>query len=267
MKKTYSVEVSNGTVNVEMRGKGIPVLWLHGFCEDCSFFDTLIEKFIPGFLHITLDFPGYGKSLASKDFSFSMHDMATAVEQCLEKLNISRVHVIGHSMGGYVALKLQELRPEKIFSIVLLHSTADADSQVKKDNRNRTIEVVRNNKALFLREFHLNLFHQPNRLRLQNEIHTIQEKATQVLSSETIIQTLKGLRDRPSHLKRLQKSNVALHYIIGKHDPILPAEELVNQTSLLNATVDILEETGHMGFLEEPEKCRKALEEFLTSLQ
>jgi pimeloyl-ACP methyl ester carboxylesterase len=78
---------------------------------------------------------------------------------------------------------------------------------------------------------------------------------------------LKGLRDRPSHLKRLQKSNVALHYIIGKHDPILPAEELVNQTSLLNATVDILEETGHMGFLEEPEKCRKALEDFLTSLQ
>ena len=77
-----------------------------------------------------------------------MEVMADAVEAILNHLDIGRAVIIGHSMGGYVTLAFAEIFPEKTLGFCLFHSHAFADSEEKKANRDREIELVKSGKKM-----------------------------------------------------------------------------------------------------------------------
>lgn len=260
-------ETSQATIYYkEINTSDFPViLWLHGFCEDHQIFVTLIDSIQLKARHIVPDLPGYGKSKTKKDFDFSMESFANAVFEMLTNLNIPQIHCIGHSMGGYIGLQLAAKYPLLIQSLTLFHSTASADSAQKKENRNRTMEVVKRDLNVFLKEFHQNLFHEENKIRFQSSIDQIRKNAASFLTIETVINTLKGLRDRPNFTDFLKQRTFPLNYIIGKHDPILPADEMIQQAEQLNARYAILEDSGHMGFIEEQNNVAKVIKDFITS--
>lgn len=261
------IETSQATLYFqEIRTSDSPViLWLHGFCEDHQIFSELIPEIQIPARHILPDLPGYGKSIPETDFDFSMQAFAQNEHEMLEALNIQQVHCIGHSMGGYVGLQLAHTYPNLIQSLTLFHSTAAADSALKKENRNRTIDVVQKDLNIFLREFHQNLFYPENKIRLKTTIDTIRHQASTFLTADTVIKTLKGLRDRPDYTEYLNQRTFTLNYLIGRHDPILPAEEIIRQAEILNAPYAILEKSGHMGFAEEKQKTAEILQDFVLS--
>lgn len=261
------IETSQATIYFkEINTSDFPViLWLHGFCEDHQIFTKLIDSMQLHARHILPDLPGYGKSKPKKNFDFSMASFANAVFEMLTALNIQQVHCIGHSMGGYIGLQLAAKHTSLIQSLTLFHSTASGDSAQKKENRNRTMEVVKRDLNLFLREFHQNLFYDKNKIRFQSSIDQIRKNAASFLTSETVINTLKGLRDRPEFTDILKQRTFPLNYIIGKHDPILPAEEMIQQAQQLKARYALLEDSGHMGFIEEQNNVAKILKDFITS--
>ena len=90
---------------------------------------------------LTLDLPGHGQSgIWGK--VHSMDDLAGSVNAILEAENIEKVFLVGHSMGGYVAMAFAELFPEKLIGYSLFHSTCFADTEEKKKNRDREISLV-----------------------------------------------------------------------------------------------------------------------------
>jgi len=241
------------------------LLWLHGFCEDHQIFSEFITEIKVPARHIVPDLPGYGKSTAQSNFDFSMQAYAQSIHEMLMALNIQQVHCIGHSMGGYIGLQLAHSYPNLLHSLTLLHSTAAADSAQKKENRNRTIEVVQKDLNIFLREFHQNLFYAENKIRLKTTIDTIRHHVSTFLTADTIIKTLKGLRDRPDYTEYLTQRTFKLNYLIGRHDPILPADEIIRQAEILNARYAILENSGHMGLMEEKKLCAQYIEHFILN--
>jgi len=261
------IETSQATVYFhEISTSDSPViLWLHGFCEDHQIFSELIPEMQVPARHILPDLPGYGKSRPTADFDFNMQAFAQNVYETLEALNIRQVHCIGHSMGGYIALQLAYTYPNLIQSLTLFHSTAAADSAQKKENRNRTIDVVQKDLNIFLREFHQNLFYAENKIRLKTTIDSIRHHASSFLTADTVIKTLKGLRDRPDYTEYLTQRTFTLNYLIGRHDPILPAEEIIRQAEILNARYAILENSGHMGLMEEKKLCAQYMEHFILN--
>ncbi len=267
MNDLQHIETSKATIYFkEINTSDLPViLWLHGFCEDHQIFTTLIDSIQLNARHLLPDLPGYGKSKPKKDFDFSMESFANAILEMLTALNIQQIHCIGHSMGGYIGLQLAAKHPLLIQSLTLFHSTATGDSIQKKENRNRTMEVVKRDLNLFLKEFHQNLFYDKNKIRFQCSIEQIRKNAASFLTSETVINTLKGLRDRPDFIDILKQRTFPLNYIIGKHDPILPAEEMIQQAQQLKARYALLENSGHMGFIEEQNNVSKVLKDFITS--
>ncbi|MCX7744389.1 MAG: alpha/beta hydrolase [Flavobacteriales bacterium] len=242
------------------------ILWLHGFCEDHQIFTALIHSMQVNARHILPDLPGYGKSKPKENFDFSMESFAQCVLEMLNVLNIQQVHCIGHSMGGYICLELAKKYPSLIHSLTLFHSTASADSAQKKENRNRTIDIVKKDLNLFLREFHQNLFYDKNKIRFQSTIEQIRKNAASFLTADTVINTLKGLRDRNDSTDFLKHRTFPLNYIIGRYDPILPANEIIEQAKQLKASYTVLEDSGHMGFIEEQENVIKLLKYFIISL-
>lgn len=215
----------------------------------------------PNYQVLTVDLPGSGKSSVFSDIH-TMEFMAEAVNLILEKEKIAQSIVVGHSMGGYVALALAEKYPKKLEGIVLFHSQAAADDEQGKINRNRTIEVVKKNHKDFINIFIPLMFAEKNQSVFTKEISELKELASNT-SSDAVIAALAGMRDRKDNTEFLAQFSDPVFFIVGKQDSRIQFEKVVAQISIpKNCEALILEGVGHMGFIEAREITCLALEHF-----
>ena len=97
----------------------LPILLLHGSPGSKRDFESLGSALVPGRRVLSLDLPGFGDSTRRvPDYSVRAH--ARYAQALLQQLGIDRLHVLGFSMGGGVALELSALEPERIASLSLL---------------------------------------------------------------------------------------------------------------------------------------------------
>ena len=132
-------------IHYKNEGSGQAVVLLHGFLENLSMWDEIAQELSKTHRVIRLDFPGFGESDRIEEVH-SMELYAVYTHQLLLALPIDDFTIVGHSMGGYVALELSKLCSEKINHLILFHSTANADSEQKKKDRDRAIKAVNDKK-------------------------------------------------------------------------------------------------------------------------
>ncbi len=107
--------------HIEQCGTGPPVLLLHGWGVSSALFQPTMAGLKHAFTLIAPDFPGFG-STTPPPTAWSVNDYAVWVVHVLDSLHISQVHVIGHSHGGRVAIKLASQWPERVVKLVLADS-------------------------------------------------------------------------------------------------------------------------------------------------
>ena len=103
------------------RGQKCIVL-LHGYLESMLVWDEFVDLLKGEYRVVTLDLPGHGVSLVDTEVH-TMEYLAECVALTMEALGIDRYHVVGHSMGGYVALAMLDNYAQHLASITLLSST------------------------------------------------------------------------------------------------------------------------------------------------
>jgi len=130
---------------------------------------------------ILIDLPGHGKSPGIKDANPSIEAIAIKVKEIIDHLKLELYHVIGHSMGGYVALELKafDLRCHKI---TLLNSNYWADSLQRKKDRLRVAEIIFKAKDFFLAEAIPRLF--SNAKNHKKEISFLINEASKMLKED-----------------------------------------------------------------------------------
>lgn len=249
-------------VDIE-RGEKVLVL-LHGYLESLEIWDEFAGQLgKAGYRIVSLDLPGHGISEVIGEVH-SMEFLADIVEQLLGKLGIAKATVIGHSMGGYVALAFAELYPERLDGLVLFHSTPDADSEEKKADRKREIEIIKSGrKELLSRTLPGKRYAPENRKKMLEEIDA-GELQVMLTEDEGIMAILNGMMQRKDRNEMLSKLDVPQLFIFGRHDELIPvekAEAVIAKNP--QAKVAWLEHSGHMGFLEEPAASLKIIEEFV----
>jgi len=255
------LQSDSGSIYYTMKGNGPAVVFLHGFLEDQSMWKDFSDSLKNKFTTICIDLPGFGKSGIFNN-EHSMVFMAKKAHQVLEQENINKCILVGHSMGGYVSLAFSKLFPDKLSGLVLFHSQAAADNLEGKKNRDRTIEVVKNNHKGFIYSFIPSLFAENNIERLTGEIDELIHIAENT-ENEGIIAALKGMRNREGHFNTLKKLNVPVYFIIGKQDSRIPLASIIPQLELpSNSEALIIDNVGHMGFIEAKGKTLLALEHF-----
>ena len=111
------------------RGERCVVL-LHGYLESMLVWDEFVDLLKDKVRVVTIDLPGHGISMVTGEVH-TMEFLADTVAHTMSVLGIERYSVVGHSMGGYVALAMLDLYVSHLDSIVLLSSTTSADSQEK----------------------------------------------------------------------------------------------------------------------------------------
>ncbi len=252
-----------GKIRYTDTGKGRAVVFLHGFLEShemWQYYPTHLPKHIRS---ICIDLPGHG---SSDNFGYihSMELMAESILAVLKAEGLRKVILVGHSMGGYAALAFAELYPDMMKGLVMYFSSATADNQEKKKNRNRAMKLVERNKSSFVRNSIPLLFAEGNRHRHLKRISVLVKRANK-MGIQNINASLGGMRDRSDREIVLKFAPFPITYIIGDLDPVLPAKKLAAQSKIPeNGTLTILKSTGHMGFIENKQKSFLAVKAFVT---
>jgi pimeloyl-ACP methyl ester carboxylesterase len=90
------------------------IIMIHGFLSSCFSFRKLIPELKKQFHIYALDLPGFGQSEKSRTFFYSLKNYGQLVIDFIEHLQLKNAYIIGHSMGGQVAMHAARLSPEKI---------------------------------------------------------------------------------------------------------------------------------------------------------
>jgi len=125
----------------ERRGNGTPLVLLHGFPLDHHLWDEVVPLLEDTFDVIVPDLRGFGNSTMI-DAPHRMDDYASDIAGLLDDLNIQKAAIVGHSMGGYVALAFARLYPERVLGLGLVSSQVLADTPERKEGRYKSAEDV-----------------------------------------------------------------------------------------------------------------------------
>ena len=194
-----------------------------------------------------------------------MNDHANAVKAVLDAENVDSCTVIGHSMGGYVALALAENHPEYIEKLVLFHSTANNDSEERKADRERVISIAQRNKTVYIKSVVPTLFAETTRARLKTEIDQAVEIASG-FTTQGIIANIRGMMERKNQFETLEDAHFDTLIIHGELDPVISTEDIRVQNALSEKIkLEIVPHIGHMGHLEAPGQCYEILSNFVGS--
>ncbi|WP_224999379.1 alpha/beta fold hydrolase [Cesiribacter sp. SM1] len=245
----------------------LPLVLLHGFCETHRLWDQFRQALGEETWILCPDLPGFGRS-TSLPAGFTLSEVAHRLAGWLEQLQISKCILIGHSLGGYVALAMLEHHPQLVAGIGLFHSTAYADSPQKRRSRNNVIDFVeKHGVEVFATSFVPQLFYHTNRKQLKEQIEVVVADAA-ATPEHTLISYTRAMQQRPNRLPVLEKWGGPTLYIIGEKDTSVSLEDSLQQLeSLPQADAHILHDTGHMGMLEQEEQSIQIVKDFIQEVR
>ena len=253
----------NTTISYTDEGKGTATVLLHGFLENKKMWNHFIPELTQRNRVITIDLLGHGAT-ECLGYVHTMEDNADVVHAVLSELRIRKAIFVGHSMGGYVALAFAELYPDTIKGLVLLNSTARADSEERKKNRDRAIKAVKQSFVNFISLSIGNLFSENNRERLAATIENVKKEALQT-PLQGIVASLEGMKIRQDREVLLHLTPFPKLLILGEKDPVLNYEETKEQIE--NTAVQVITfPDGHMSHLENQDELLAVLLSFFKSI-
>ncbi|MES2329408.1 MAG: alpha/beta hydrolase [Bacteroidota bacterium] len=274
MQKSFQYQSAN--ISYTILGKGKPVVLLHGFGEDSDVWREQVDFLKEHCLLIIPDLPGSGRSsLLSRNPTpnpklqtpnISIEDYADCIQALLTHENLSPCTMLGHSMGGYIVLAFAEKYPTLLTGFGLIHSTAFADTEEKKKNREKGIELIeRYGPHPFLKNTIPNLFSARFKKSHPEKVNELIEAGAS-FSKEALQQYYRAMMLRPDRTNTLLSNRLPVIFVIGTEDVAAPLEDVMKQVSLPNISyIHVLQDTGHMGMWEEPEKLNLQILAFINS--
>ena len=269
---TTTVLVAAGVrIAVDFWGSGPPVLVLHGFTGSAAAMAPLTSR-LEGFTVIAPDLVGHGRSESPPDPTrYTVPAMAEQALAGAAAVGHQRVHLLGYSMGGRVALAAACAAPDRVRSLTVIGATAgiaDPEQRHQRAQADRArAEMIEEDLAAFVDQW-MNTPLLAGQARLGPEY--LQAARAQRLASNPagLAQSLRmggtGTME-PLH-DRLGSCPVPAHLIAGADDAkfCALADELA--ALLPQASVTRIPNAGHAAHLEQPERVAAAIAAFLASL-
>jgi len=259
-----SFQYQNTSIYYRLEGNGEPVVLLHGFGEDSNIFNHQIDFLKEHCLLIVPDLPGSGQSTLLSHQA-SIEDYARIIHSLLQQENVSACTLLGHSMGGYITLAFAELLPNMLSGFGLIHSTAFADNEEKKQARQKGIEIIEKYGSYpFLKNTTPNLFGKKFKEDHPEKVEALIETG-KAFSKEALQQYYFAMMNRPDRTHVLKGSKTPVLFIMGTEDVAAPINDVLQQTILPECSyIHILDGIGHMSMWEATDQLNHQLLLFIN---
>jgi pimeloyl-ACP methyl ester carboxylesterase len=116
-----SLEVDGAKLRYKMAGSGAPILLLHGWGGSIESMRVIFDDFVSDHTVVAVDFPGHGAS-SLPPTAWGVTEYAESVLRVMDALQVQRPHIIAHSHGGRVTIKLATVHPDRVGKLVLVNS-------------------------------------------------------------------------------------------------------------------------------------------------
>ena len=228
----------------ERHGKGTPLVLLHGFPLDHHTWDDVVVLLKDSFDLIVPDLRGFGES-TTIDTPYTIDDIASDITGLLDHIGIANTLIAGHSMGGYVALALARLYPERVSGLGLVSTQALADPPDRKEGRYKSAADVAENGIGGVVDAMTTKF--TSNERLQKVARTMMENQ----QPAAYIGTLKAMAERLDSSDLLAHFTFPVTIIHGSADQLISIERSREMNNAIAQSYFVeLEDVGHLPMLE-----------------
>ncbi|WP_064092822.1 alpha/beta fold hydrolase [Rossellomorea aquimaris] len=229
---------------------------LHGFLSSTFSFRRLTPLLKENYNVISIDLPPFGNSEKNNSFRYSYDNLANTVIALLDHLNVSNIHLTGHSMGGQIALNVMKKEPSLVEKGILLCSSG----YLKRMKWPVTL-------LSYVPFFHLYVKLWLTRSGVRNNLENVVHNAN-LIDDEMMFGYLKPfleddifkaltrmIRDREGDLSTQDLRNIDTPCLLlwGEHDKVVPLTTGHRlKEDIPNSKLVVLEETGHLVPEEKP---------------
>jgi pimeloyl-ACP methyl ester carboxylesterase len=259
------MKTGNPSIYYEMRGKGYPLLLISGLNSDSASWAGVCGKLAKHFRVIAFDNRGSGRS-DTPEKRYSIREMAEDAITLLGYLKIKKCHVIGHSMGGYIAQEIAIYYPERVGKLVL-----EATASVSSSRNNmlvsdflRRFEKDHDNEAL-MRSWAYWSF-SPKTFERVNYIAQFIKNA----STYPYLQSARGFKGQIDALEsfnacaKIKNIKTKTFVIIGSDDILIYPEESMKLVKGIKGSIfEKIKDTGHCVHVESPDVFASKVIRFL----
>lgn len=251
---------------VEEAGSGVPLLLVHGFPLSSQMWAPVLPALAEVARVVTLDVRGFGDSDAPPA-GYTMDALAEDVVAVADALGVDRFVLAGHSMGGYVALRVVARWPQRLAGLILVDSRAEGDDEAGRQRREGAIaRILGGGREGFLDDFIPNLISSDTRRRaprLDAELRAMAEG----VPDHVLAGCLAGIRDRPDSRPLLPAITVPVLFMVGEEDAITPpATARAMAEAVRHARLVVIPGCGHTPPVERPVAAAEAMVAFLRTM-
>ena len=247
------VDVNRIQLAYERRGQGTPMVLLHGFPLDHHLWDEVLPLLEDTFDLIVPDLRGFGNSTMI-DAPHSMEDYASDIASLLDHLNIQKAAIVGHSMGGYVALAFARLYPGRVGGLGLVSSQVLADAPERKEGRYKSAADVEANGIGSVVEAMAPKF------TADEKLQAYARESMQRQQPSAYIGALKAMAERADSTPLLSSFHFPVVIVHGDADSLIPIDRARDvKQALPQAHLVEVQGAGHMPMVEAAEKTAEAL--------
>lgn len=247
--------------------KAAPIVLIHGFPFSHEMWDPQIEALQKRFRVIAYDLRGHGKSGVG-DGQYTLEFFVDDLLGLLDHLRIERAVLCGLSMGGYIALRAVERKPERVRGLILADTQAKADSNEAKLKRAAAIKSVKAMGVNAYAEGFVKSVFAPQTLANNKAAVEKIRRIIEANSSLGICGALLALASRTDTTESLPGIKAPTLILVGEHDALTPpsaSQEMRNR--IPNSEIHVIPNAAHMSNLENSEEFNKHLLDFLGRLQ
>lgn len=244
-------------------GQGLPLVFVHGFPLSRGAWGRQVDALKSSYRVIAPDLRGLGESEARPGTN-SMDRAADDIYVLLRQLNTGPVVLIGHSMGGYVALAFAQKHAAMLRGLVLVGTKAGADTVEAATGRRATAEKVKTDGSNVVVSAMA-----PKMLAASNTDTAMAQQVRGFMERskpEGVIGSLLGMAERGDSTDFLSQIKVPTLVITGGDDTIIPPTESEKLAKgIQGARLEIIPGAGHLVAFEKPEAFNRILRDWLKA--
>ncbi len=237
----------------ERRGKGTPLMLIHGYPLDHSIWNEVAAQLENDFALILPDLRGFGESTTIES-PYSISDIANDLAALLDSLGVEQTALAGHSMGGYVALAFAKAFPQRVSGLALVSSQAAADTPERKEGRYKTAADVSQKGVQIVADA------MADKLSSQQNVQDVIRPLIGKQSVAGVTGALKAMAEREDLTSFVTAFGRPLVLIHGDADALIPIDRAREIKAIApSANLVELAGAGHMPMMEMPKETALVL--------
>ena len=257
------VNVDGAEFDIVDRGTGPALVLLHGFPLAKETWDAQAEALATRARVVRFDLRGLGKTAATPG-PYLMEQLAGDVAEILDALDIERATLVGHSLGGYVALAFFRMFAERCAGLGLVCSRAGADGADQAETRRRLADRVEREGMEPVVEFFVPKYFAPDVYRERPDLIARARAIVEATDPRGAAAMLRGMAERVDSQDLFEEMRLPVHVVAGARDALIAETQArAIADGVAGAEYDLLD-CGHFPLYETPDALATSLERLLA---